>query len=255
MDKSKEEFVVWIRQAMGDKNSIAYQELYQFLTRCFIRADKSFSGLVSKYNFDTLVEEAAALPRKYGYAPKSEDMFPSDEARKRAREALFDTIDTDKSGTITLEEWIKYAVNHIMGKVKNLPKDILGPSSTASKTEFISFLQRASDKSSPEYKDLYFFLLQAFISGDTAHKGEIDAATFDRLIEVAAAAPRRHGLAPKTTAMFKTDAVSCHWKLGYLRKKMYLYIFKIFRSVSRRGRNTLLPWIRTTVVPSPLMSG
>jgi len=102
-----------------------------------------------------------------------------------------------------------------MGKVKNLPKDVLGPSSTASKTEFISFLQRASDKSSPEYKDLYFFLLQAFMSGDTARRGEIDAVTFDRLIEVAAAAPRRHGLAPKTTALFKTDAERLQKRKGY----------------------------------------
>ena len=207
-DMTKEEFVVWIRQAMAETNSVANQELYNFLTRCFVRADKGLCGRVTKYNFDQLVEEAAALPRKYGYAPKTADMYASDMERKTARDKQFDAIDTLKQGYISLEEWIKWSTNHIMGKVEGLPKDYVGPSSKASKQEFISFLQRASDKSSPEYRELYHFLLNTFKSGDINFQGEIDAPTFDRLIEVAATAPRRHGLAPKTSAMFKNDAVS-----------------------------------------------
>ena len=68
------------------------------LTQCFVRADKQLSGRVSKYNFDSLVEEAAVLPRKYGFAPKSSDMYPNDQARKKARETQFDEIDTTKQG-------------------------------------------------------------------------------------------------------------------------------------------------------------
>ena len=199
--------MVWVRQAMAEKNSIAAQEMYSFLTQCFVRADKQLNGRVNKYNFDALVEEAAVLPRKYGYAPKSSDMYPSDDARKRAREAQFDTIDTDISGYITLEEWIKWATNHIMGKVASLPKDYLGEGSTVSKGEFVEFIKRATDKSSPEYRELYFFLLKNFQSGDVMRTGEVDAVTFDRLIEAAAAAPRRHGLAPKSSAMFANDTV------------------------------------------------
>merc|ERR1712117_311136 len=113
------------------------------------RADKQLNGKVTKYNFDALVEEAAVLPRKYGYAPKSSDMYSSDAARKKA-----------------LEEWIKWSTNHIMGKADGLPKDYLGEGSTCSKAEFIDFIKRATDKSSPEYRELYFFLLKNFQSGD-----------------------------------------------------------------------------------------
>ena len=40
-----------------------------------------------------------------------------------------------------------------MGKVKNLPKDYLGEGSTVSKSEFVEFVKRATDKSSPEYRE------------------------------------------------------------------------------------------------------
>lgn len=208
MDMSKEEYVVWVRQAMHDKKSVAHQEMYHFLTKCFVRADKQLTGKVTKYNFDSLVEEAAAMPRKYGFAPKSADMYPNEEARKRAREQQFDAIDADHDLSISLEEWIKWSTNHIMGKIDKLPKDCLGPGSMVSKAEFVGFIKRATDKSSPEYKELYFFLLKTFQAGDVMRTGEVDAVTFDHMIEDAADAPRRHGLAPKSSAMFATDAVS-----------------------------------------------
>ena len=44
MEMQKEEFVVWVRQAMNEKKSIAAQEMYHFLTQCFVRADKQMSG-------------------------------------------------------------------------------------------------------------------------------------------------------------------------------------------------------------------
>ena len=34
---------------------------------------------------DALVDEAAHLPRKLGFAPKNEDIYPTDDARKAAR--------------------------------------------------------------------------------------------------------------------------------------------------------------------------
>jgi hypothetical protein len=63
MDQTKEEFIVWIRQAMHDNKSVAYQELYHFLVTCFVRADTGKIGKVCADGFDSLVEEAAAMPR------------------------------------------------------------------------------------------------------------------------------------------------------------------------------------------------
>ena len=58
------------------------------------------------------------------------------------------------------------------------------------------------------YRELYFFLLKTFQSGDVMRTGEVDPVSFDKMIEAAAAAPRRHGLAPKSSAMFANDTVS-----------------------------------------------
>ena len=98
MDKSREEFIVFVRTAVNDRESVAAQELYQFLTSCFLRADANLDGRVEIDEFDQLIEEAAALPRRYGFAPKSEDMYPSEALRKEARKQMFYDMDRDGKG-------------------------------------------------------------------------------------------------------------------------------------------------------------
>ena len=65
MDKTREEFVTFIRQAINDPKSSAAEELYQFLVACYVRADTNMNGRIYNDMFDTLIEEAAELPRKY----------------------------------------------------------------------------------------------------------------------------------------------------------------------------------------------
>jgi len=164
-------------------------------------------GRVYLEMFDTLSDEAAALPRLYGYAPKSEAMYPSAALRKAARAKTFSSMDKDNCGYITLENWVKFATTHITGKITSLPKDYLGGTSTdVSKEEFLDFIKRAVNKGSSEYQELYFFLLKCFQEGDVHKKGSVDPVAFDKMIEAAANAPRRFGLAPKTSDLFKSEA-------------------------------------------------
>ena len=74
-------------------------------------------GKVTNAHFDNLIEEAAELPRKYGYAPKTEDMYRNDHVRRQARAQQFADMDKDRKGYITLNEWIRFAIDHIAGKV------------------------------------------------------------------------------------------------------------------------------------------
>lgn len=44
-----------------------------------------FRSQLALDDMDALVDDAAHLPRKLGFAPKNEDIYPTDEARKDAR--------------------------------------------------------------------------------------------------------------------------------------------------------------------------
>merc|ERR1711944_157951 len=76
-------------------------------------------------HFANLIEEAAVLPRRYGYAPKTEDMFPNKSAREAARAKQFKAMDVEGVGYITLNQWIRFATEHILGKLHHIPKDVL----------------------------------------------------------------------------------------------------------------------------------
>ena len=46
MDKTREEFIVFIREAIANRKSPAYKELYQYLVQCFVKADINKDGTV-----------------------------------------------------------------------------------------------------------------------------------------------------------------------------------------------------------------
>ena len=84
MEKSKDEFVAFIKGAIADPGSAAGSELNEFLISCFNNAAGG-SSMLALDAMDSLVDEAAHLPRKLGFAPKNEDIYPTDAARKEAR--------------------------------------------------------------------------------------------------------------------------------------------------------------------------
>jgi hypothetical protein len=196
----KDQFAIYIHQAMDDHKSGAYSKFYNFLVDCFTRADVKMEGKVTEEMIDSLIEDATALERKLGFVP-------SEEYRKASRAKL--------SGQITLCEWINWAVPHIGEKSAAMSKDFLsGKDETETKEEFISFIKKATDKNSHEYRQLYFFLLSCFQEGDVKKQGAVDPVAFDKMIEAAAAAPRKYGLAPKTSDMFKnnTSRLAKRWE-------------------------------------------
>jgi len=53
-------------------------------------------------------------------------MFKTDGERIAARQTMFQEMDTDKSGTITFEEWLTFAYKHICSKTANLDGSLTG---------------------------------------------------------------------------------------------------------------------------------
>ena len=119
MEKSREDFIAFIKNAVADAGSADHQELHDFLVACFNHNDVNGDGKIIPEKIDSLVDESAALPRKLGFAPKNEDIYPTDEAKKDARAKLFAEI--SGSGHITLDQWIKWATEHIAAKAPGLP--------------------------------------------------------------------------------------------------------------------------------------
>merc|ERR1712243_305103 len=69
LNKSKEDFVWFVKKAVSDKKSYSYTELYHCMLKMFVDADTNNDGLVSKESFSKLVDAAGALPRAYGFCP------------------------------------------------------------------------------------------------------------------------------------------------------------------------------------------
>lgn len=187
MDKTREEFITMIHVALSDARSGAYQELYRFLLNCFTRADTTGEGRITLDRFDDLIEEAAALPRKYGYAPVTANLYPTVDKKTAARARQFSQIDNGNKGYITLDEWINFSVDHIFTKIDQLPKDYLtGSCNSVTKAEFIDFIRKAVVPSSAENRQLYYFLLYTFQSGDLNKDGSIEVHALAALAPVTA---------------------------------------------------------------------
>merc|ERR1711973_839104 len=74
-NKSKEDFIWFVKKAVQDYKSYSYSEMYHCLLKMFVDADTNKDGLVSKSSFSKLIDAAASLPRAYGYAPEDSELY------------------------------------------------------------------------------------------------------------------------------------------------------------------------------------
>merc|ERR1712215_422184 len=83
-NKPKEDFIWFIKRAIKDKKSDSYAELYHCLIKMFVDADTNKDGLVSRASFSKLVDIAASIPRKYGYAPTDAELYKTKDEKEQA---------------------------------------------------------------------------------------------------------------------------------------------------------------------------
>merc|ERR1712141_254421 len=101
------------------------------------------------------------------------DMFSNQHLRKAPRAQQFQQMDIKGLGYITLNQWIRFAIEHIVKKYVQLPKDYLsGAAGNVSKEEFLAFIKKAVNTETQEYQELYYFLLRTFQAGDKEGYGE-----------------------------------------------------------------------------------
>merc|ERR1711862_1075687 len=114
-NKSKEDFIWFVKKAVQDKKSYSHAEMYHSLLKLF-DADTNKDGLVNKASFSKLIDAAATLPRAYGYAPADSDLYKTESEKDAARQKMFDSMDLKSTGVITFDEWLKFCREHIAAK-------------------------------------------------------------------------------------------------------------------------------------------
>merc|ERR1712121_607052 len=118
-NKSKEDFIWFVKKAVQDQKSHSHAEMYHSLLKLFVDA-------------------AATLPRAYGYAPVDSDLYKTEAEKDAARQKMFDSMDLKSTGVITFDEWLKFCREHIAAKTATMdPHPIIDQGSVDEYKKFI----------------------------------------------------------------------------------------------------------------------
>merc|ERR1712090_36304 len=178
-NKSKEDFIWFIKRAVLDKKSDVYAELYHCLIKMFVDVDTNRDGLVSKGSFSKLIDMAASIPRKYGYAPMDAELYKTEVEKEQARQKMFDSMDLKGTGVITVDEWLKFCMEHIIVKTATLAAHPILDHGNLE--QFTAFVKAAVVTGSAENTELYWFLLELFTEADPDRDGIVMLGDFSRI--------------------------------------------------------------------------
>merc|ERR1712113_253571 len=202
-NKSKEDFIWFVKKAGQDKKSYSYSELYHSLLKIFVDADTNRDGLVSKASFSKLIDAAASMPRAYGYAPADSDLYKTGEDKEAARQKMFDSMDLKATGVIPFDEWLKFCREHIAAKTATMdPHPIIDQGSV---DEYKKFIQTAINKSdSSKAVELYWYMVEMFTEHDLQKEGFVKMENFASMMHEFLATPVKHGLKTPSKDEYET---------------------------------------------------
>eukprot|EP00092_Neocalanus_flemingeri_P040134 GFUD01043716.1.p1 GENE.GFUD01043716.1~~GFUD01043716.1.p1 ORF type:complete len:258 (-),score=77.43 GFUD01043716.1:76-849(-) len=180
-NKSKEDFIWFIKRATSDRKSDAHAELYHCLLKMFIDADTNKDGLVSKASFSKLIDMAASIPRMYGYAPTDTELYKTEGEKEKARQNMFDSMDLKKTGVVTFDEWYRFCMEHIAAKSATLEAHPILDHGT--KAEYLQFLKAAVKPGTPEHVEMFWYLTELFTESDSNKDGIITKRAFANIMD------------------------------------------------------------------------
>merc|ERR1712058_133119 len=202
-NKSKEDFIWFVKKAIQDQKSHSHAEMYHSLLKLFVDADTNKDGLVSKASFSKLIDAAATLPRAYGYAPADSELYKTEAEKDAARQKMFDSMDFKSTGVITFDEWLKFTREHIAAKTATLdPHPIIDQGSV---DEYKKFIETAINKSdSAEALELYWYMVEIFTEHDLQKEGFVKMENFSTMMHEFLATPVKHGLKTPSKDEYET---------------------------------------------------
>merc|ERR1711954_614055 len=201
-NKSKEDFIWFVKKAVQDQKSHSHAEMYHSLLKLFVDADTNKDGLVSKASFSKLIDAAATLPRAYGYAPADSELYKTEAEKDAARQKMFDSMDLKSTGVITFDEWLKFTREHIAAKTATLdPHPIIDQGSVDEYKKFIK--EAVTNSSSAEAVELYWYMLEIFTEQDGDKDGIVKLAEFPSMMNQVLVIPQKHGLSVPAQDQFE----------------------------------------------------
>merc|ERR1712126_207762 len=202
-NKSKEDFIWFVKKAVQDQKSYSYSEMYHCLLKMFVDADTNKDGLVSKASFSKLIDAAASMPRAYGYAPADSELYKTEAEKDAARQKMFDSMDLKATGVITFDEWLKFCREHIAAKTATMdPHPIIDQGSVV---EYKKFIETAINKSdSSEAVELYWYMVEMFTEHDLQKEGFVKMENFASMMHEFLATPVKHGLKTPSKDEYET---------------------------------------------------
>merc|ERR1712187_1059930 len=115
----QEQFVSYLEAAIANRHSEEFKALYEHLFKTFVESDKDEKGAITIEQFDILIEDAAQAPRVLGLAPTTQQSYPTEAKKRAAREAEFAAMDFDRTGVVTFDKFLGWALDHIAKKVSS----------------------------------------------------------------------------------------------------------------------------------------
>lgn len=200
MGRSKHEFVHFVKEATTNNSSPEANELHKYLVKCFVDADTDYDGYVSYQGFNKMIGEAAMVPRRFGFAPHTREMYDSKEAFEEERSKLYKAL-CGSEEKVTLQAWVGWAKPHIFEKAKNL-EDHRYARWERSFEGFKSFFQNVAKQGSShshktshstQLKEFYVLTMRQFTENDVHNQGWLGREEFDKLIRQHDALKARFG--------------------------------------------------------------
>merc|ERR1712033_41720 len=181
-NKSKEDFIWIVKKAVNDQKSHSHSEMYHSLLKLFVDADTNKDGLVSKASFSKLIDDAAAMPRAYGYAPADSELYKTEAEKDASRQKMFDSMDLNSTGVITFDEWLKFCQEHIAAKTATMdPHPIIDHGSVDDYKKFIKAAM--ASPTCPEHVELYWYMLEIFTDHDADKDGIVKMDEFNAMMK------------------------------------------------------------------------
>merc|ERR1719369_425727 len=150
-----------------------------------------------------------------------------------ARQKMFDSMDLKATGVITVDEWLKFCMEHIIAKTATLAAHPILDHGNFE--EFKAFVKAAFVIGSSANTEMYWFLVELFTESDSDRDGIVMLSDFSGMLDEALKTPKKLGMTHPDKGLIDVDDMK--------RKESHYVLFKAYNPVGD-DKMCLDEWIK-----------